>query len=622
MNRSLHAKPVATYLSFAAIVSLTPLFADEAPSDQEVVAGELAPYVVVATRTPLGLDRVSPSVSYIGVDEMEAWQDRSLVDVLQRSPGMAIWSNGAPGNLTSLSIRGTNSDQSSFFLDGRRINPGFENQFNISNLALNNLQSVQVQKGPSSVNYGSAGIGGAVALETVTAIDLQPGTSGSIGFESGANDYTRGFFDVRTTGDNFGLSLAGSSLNSENERVNDQIESHDFQARLDYRLSESLTLEMLSTYSDVDNQYPGVVGGSSFGNAQTLSWLISPGIKYATDTLSLHVFYSRTEMDVNEVSYSSWNDIKTDELNLQLDYTILDQSLVSFGILYRNDAFATSQPYAASLEQTGAWLQLQAYLTDDFELRAGVRYDRNSDFKNALTSNIELVYRLAENTDIFLKLGTSFAPPQALDIAYDDNLNALGATVDTPLRPEEAVSYELGLRQYFIDEKVRINFVAFRNEISDLIKYVDYDWPNTDTLNISSAKTEGVEFAATYSMTDKCDLSLGYTYLTAVDEDTDTRLVRRPRHMLQLAADYQFTDALHAGIQATGHFDREDIDPVTYLQVDGEDFFVVRLVADWAISDSVTLFARVENLLDETYAPAAGYPALGRAGYIGARWTF
>ena len=135
MNRSLHAKPVATYLSFAAIVSLTPLFADEAPSDQEVVAGELAPYVVVATRTPLGLDRVSPSVSYISVDEMEAWQDRSLVDVLPRSPGLDIWSNGAPGHLPSLAIRGTNSAQSSFCLDGRRITPGFEHRFDSSDWA-------------------------------------------------------------------------------------------------------------------------------------------------------------------------------------------------------------------------------------------------------------------------------------------------------------------------------------------------------------------------------------------------------------------------------------------------------------------------------------------------------
>jgi outer membrane receptor protein involved in Fe transport len=91
---------------------------------------------------------------------------------------------------------------------------------------------------------------------------------------------------------------------------------------------------------------------------------------------------------------------------------------------------------------------------------------------------------------------------------------------------------------------------------------------------------------------------------------------------VQLSASYSFTEALSAGIHGVGYFDREDIDPVTFDPIDHEDFFVVRLVADWKIDAHWTVFARVENLLDESYAPAAGFPALGRTGYIGARFAF
>ena len=160
--------------------------AEEATVDE--AAGTLPPYVVVSTRTPLGLDRVSPSVDYIGEGEMEFWQDRSLVDSLFRVPGVAIWSNGTAGSLSSLSIRGAESNHTSFFLDGRRLNPGFGNQYDLESLNTDNLGSLQIQRGASSVNYGSSGIGGAVALESRSTLEGD-GLSGAVAVEAGSNQF-------------------------------------------------------------------------------------------------------------------------------------------------------------------------------------------------------------------------------------------------------------------------------------------------------------------------------------------------------------------------------------------------------------------------------------------------
>ena len=130
----------------------------EEPSASEPVY-ELQDFVVVATRTPLGLDRVSPSVSYISMEEMEIWQDVLSTDLLEREAGLTLISSGAMGAQTSLFTRGTNSDHTSFFIDGRRMSSGFGNLFDLEHIQVSGLESVQVLKGAASVQYGSSNIG-------------------------------------------------------------------------------------------------------------------------------------------------------------------------------------------------------------------------------------------------------------------------------------------------------------------------------------------------------------------------------------------------------------------------------------------------------------------------------
>ena len=114
------------------IVNLTPSIVGATDESLSAAVDTLPTYVVVATRTPLMLDRVSPSTSFVSREEMNFWQDRSLVESLSRIPGVAYWSNGTAGSLSSLSVRGSESNHTSFYLDGRRLNSGFGNQYDLS----------------------------------------------------------------------------------------------------------------------------------------------------------------------------------------------------------------------------------------------------------------------------------------------------------------------------------------------------------------------------------------------------------------------------------------------------------------------------------------------------------
>ncbi len=646
MDPRIHNKLPFTLTALCSLAATVALATEADSVEEPATVGELAPYVVVATRTPLGLQRVSPSVDYISQEEMVLWQDRDLVDVLRKQPGMVLVSSGATGAQSSLFTRGTESNHTGFFLDGRRLSAGFGNQYDLEFLSIGNLGSVQIQRGASSVNYGSSGIGGVVDLRTQSAFD-QPDSNGTVEAEFGSNGYLRGAFTASVVEGDLGVTLAGSALSTDNERENDDYESRNLTTRADYRLTDAWSLELVGQYSEADKGLPGSIVSPKLEDEQTTeNWLVSPGIRYATDTLTAHFFYSRsnTKTTLNQVksSYDAiWTyrgdfaasnviEVESDELNLQLDYSLTDDVLLSAGMVYRNDEATNSNlefdplnpviPYAQDFEQAGVYGQV-LWLIGDLELRGGLRYDDYSEFDAETTGSAEVLYHLKDwDATVFAKFATSYTPPGASDIAFDSS------AAGTPLNAEQAKSYELGVKQAMLDGDLAWSLVAFRNDLEDMLDFnfvevapFTYEY---DTINVKSAKTEGFEFATSYAATAKLELSLGYTYLTAVDEDADTRLLRRPRHLLQLGADYQFTDALHAGIQAVGHFDREDIDPMNYMQGDHEDFFVVRLVADWAINENVTVFARVENLLDEAYAPAAGYPALGRAGYIGARYRF
>lgn len=654
----------AAALSLISIISSAVLAAEEETPGAQVDA--LPTYVVVSTKTPLSLERVSPSVEYVSEEELEFWQDRDLVDTLNRQTGMTVVTSGGFGAQTSLFTRGTDSNHTAFFIDGRRANVGFGNQYSLEYLNLGNLSSVQIQRGASSVHYGSSGIGGVIDMRTASGRN-QNELSGSISTEFGSNDYRRGAFSAAYGDDSFGISLAGSALSTDNERENDEFESEFINGRFDYKLMDDFYLELIAHYSDSEKELPNSVFSPKPDDVQdTEVWMLSPGFRYTTDELSAHLFYSRSESEadldqVNEAvspifPYASLGffpisnqiEVISDEVNLQIDYTLADSSLFSFGAVHRRDEASNSNlttfapldpesPYDQDFEQTGVYAQIISML-GAFELRAGLRYDDYSEFDDQLTGNLELIYNLDSlDAAVFAKAATSYAPPGADQIAFDTN--QFFSDASTKLEPEESTSFELGWRQSLLDETLTYSVLFFHNDIDQLIDFVfDPNTFNSDAINVEEATTEGVEFEILYTGIDDLELSLGYTYLTAVadyqddpttafvfgspDAAEDVRLARRARHMLQLSAIYNFTDSISGGVRAMGHFDREDIDPTTFVLVNAEDYFVVNLVAEWQINDAWSLYARVENLLDEDYSPAAGFPALGRAGYFGARFEF
>ncbi len=646
-----HPKPQRGLHWSVVLLAATPFVGSAARASESLPL--LEPTVVVSTRTPLGMGRVTASVDVITREDIERYNHHSLIDIISRKPGMVLWSYGGLGNISSLSIRGTESNHTSLFMDGRRLSPGFGNEYDLGFLSPANASRVEIQRGPSSVQYGSSNIGGVIDSRLRSGLGLG-GSEGSLGAEAGFNDFSRSSLDYRTGSDALGLSLSTTHLSTDNQRANDSYKQFGLTSRFDYQLADNLLLELIATGFDNNKALPGFVSSPTpFDTQDTSSWLLSPGIRYLSDEISVHLFYSRTERnsDIFEVNaafdtmsnylgnypISNSIEILSDELNLQVDYSLPHDSLLSLGVVFRNDELqntnintfsplAAPVPYNESFQQLGLCAQLLWMLGDQTELRLGLRHDDYSDYDNETTGNIILLHQLNENTSLHAKMATSYAPPSPVDLAYDSDTS-------TALRAESSLSYELGIRQALMEGKLDLSFVLFCNKIDDLLSYE----PTTyDTFNIEKATTEGIELAANYQATDTLEFGLGYTYLRAVsdrlndprsggfvaDPASNVPLARRPRHLVQAGLWWQPHEDLLLGVQAIAQLNREDINPTTYLQEEAEDFMVWRMVANFKINDTWSITGRIENLLDENYSSAKGYPALGRAAYFGAKMSF
>ncbi|NBB80744.1 MAG: TonB-dependent receptor [Verrucomicrobia bacterium] len=615
-NIKINSLPYLTALCASLVAAPLVMAASAEPPQFSIET--LPTYVVVSTRTPLSPDRVSPSINYISVDEMDQWQDRRVMDALSRQTGLALSQNGATGSVGSLFIRGTESRHTAILLDGRRLNPGLANLFSLEHLTVDNLNSIQVQRGASSVQYGSSGIGGVIDLRTRSGFDSAK--QGHLEGEYGSHSSKRGAASFTHAEAKWALSFEASALSTENERENDTYERLSITQKFDYKLNNTLSLELIGRYTDADKDFPGSVANpSSFANGETEDWLLSPGIRYATDELSAHFFYSRSEFDFSGVNdfggpFPFENSVDSDELSLQVDVSLSDNVLLTGGANYRKDMPQSSNDIAfdTKFEQTGGFLQLIAPVSETLELRGRVRADHFSEYSNVLIGNVEVIYTFEQSqTSIFTSLANSYSPPTAQDIIFDGDPT-------TPVDPEKSVSREIGVRKKFEDPRLEIEMLYFRNDIEDLIVF-EFD-PNTfvsDGFNEEKALTEGVETSVTYQATDNLFFQGSYTYLTAENNSSGERLARRPRHTIQGAVDIQATEEIRFGLQATSYVDR-----VGFQGAPLKDFILVNLSATWNLSDDVALFARANNLFDKEYELSAGFPALGRAGYLGLRYSF
>ncbi len=239
---------------------------------------ESAEIIVSATRLPIPEDESPASASVITSEDLEEKQTRRVADALREVPGISVVQSGAPGQLTSVFTRGLRSEHTQVLLDGIPVNQGLAGSFNFADLTVDNIDRIEVVRGPQSTLYGPRALAG--VIQVFTKRGDRP-MSGSITSEGGSFGTFRETFATSGSWKQLDYSLGLSRLDTDNERPNNQYRLSSGVANVGWSPNERLRIGSLFTYSLADTGNPNRIDTPKpFDNFLTERWLIGPRIDF------------------------------------------------------------------------------------------------------------------------------------------------------------------------------------------------------------------------------------------------------------------------------------------------------------------------------------------------------
>jgi vitamin B12 transporter len=636
----------AAFLLAASLICRAQDATSSALSKPEAESEEI---VVSATRLPIPEDESPASVTVITARDMEIKQIRRVADALREVPGLSIVQTGTPGQLTSLFSRGLGSDQTQVLLDGIPINQGLAGLFNFADLTTDNIDRIEIVRGPQSTVYGPRAMAGVVQIFTKHGSGPP---AAQFTAEAGSFSTFREIFTSAGAIDKFDYSIGLSRLDTDNDRPNNQYRNSNGIASVGWSPNEQLRISSLFTYSLSDTGSPNRISDPHpFDNLETERWLIAPHIDFKPVEWWEHkliVSYDE-ERQVNDPNFDGFFPGTTFvgptralferfTVDYQNDLKPVSWLTLTSGFFYSQVDAGQERPFVSQdfgfmptfisdyTEETAVFLQASVTPFKGLNLVAGGRYDHFNEFGDVWTYRFAGSYLIPQtDTRFHASVATGFSPPSSQDKIFRFNPNP-GQPLE-PLEPVENLGWDAGIEQRFWEGRVLVGATYFHNDLSNVIGFNGM----FETLNLGSAITQGVETEIKVMPIPDLTFTLAYTYLDTektsaldINQPEGARLPRRPRNELYISATYFWCKKFQTTIEAKFVNAREDINPLNFggPNIDVEDYAVVNLVAEYEVNSHFSIFARIENLGDEQYAEVFEFPNLGRAVYGGFKLRF
>lgn len=588
----------------------------------------LPDYVFSATRTPAALTTLGTYVDQISAAELARMQLTSLHAGLAAIPGAPAFQSGAAGGTTSLFLRGANSNQTLFLVDGIRFNdPNTDYAVSLGGMCISGCDNLEVSHGPQSTLYGGEAVGGVVALQAQRG--RGPATQ-AVSVEAGSFGTIQGALHAQGSAGDTAYNVSVLGGHTDNERPNNQFDSATYALRIDRTLSKEIAVG--ATYRGFVGKYgsPGDRFTNDLNNTEKESNQLATVFAEFTPipTFSSKVIIGGQDRRYEAISPNAAGAVVSTTL-VKNRRGVLDwQNTLQAGTQNRVTAGLTAE--ANHTLNTGFGnidksQQLLAFFAQDewtpvehVYLTAGLRSDDFDTFGRATTGRATAAWL---STDSRWKLrasyGTGFRAPGFLDL-YGQSAFYVG---NPNLKAEKAKGWDGGVDYFLADKKGVLSATWFDTRFSNLIVFNFAVFPGT-TANVERARTRGLELAGKFSLAGVADVRVAYTYLEADNLSQGTRLLRRPRNSGSIDVWRDFGGGFSAGAGLAFVADRMDVDAATFATIHGEDYTVVRVYGAWQATPRLAVKARLENLLNEKYEEVNGYPQLGFGAFAGVEWKF
>jgi vitamin B12 transporter len=542
-------------------------------------------------------------------------------EALRGVPGVTVATNGARGKQTSIFLRGADSGQTLVLVDGVRINDPVGGAVDLGGLETDNIERIEVVRGPQSTLYGSDAIGGVVNIITRRGRG-RPGAR--LEGAAGNFDTYRAGAGLGGAGRRVSGTAEASRFSTDNERENDWFDADTLSGRLDADFGDRLSTALTARWVDSEVGVPGSVLFLPPTNGRQENDLLTVGLSAdlrATSMWTQRLSAGLTDREQDFRSPASSSDSEARTWAVEWVHTVAPTDALSLlaGAEYRveDGEFANSQgtDIDATLYTRALFAQAQVTpLRDRLFLQAGARLDDATRIDEEVSPRVAAALLVPETgTRLHGSWGKGIKSPSLLDLFFPPVDFGFGPAFggDPNLKPERSTGWDVGVGQRLLGRRIETDVTFFRNDFEDLIAPAQ-TFP-FNFANVSKAHSYGVETSFAAYPADWIDLGATYTYTEARDDVDQTQLLNRPRNQGSASVTARPTGAASVTLSGLYVGKRRNLLATDagynggYFRLDASATY--RLPFGRRIA--AELFGRVENLLDREYADVAGFPALG-----------
>ena len=608
------------YASLAGSFLAVFLFVPTTNADQD---DDRLTIVITGSRIAQTVDETLAPVTVIDRKQIDARPNTTVTELLRSTPGLDVISNGGKGAQASIFMRGSESDHVLVLVDGVRVGSATAGTAAIQNIPSEQIERIEVVRGPQSSLYGSDAIGGVIQIFTRkpngdkrTSFSMSGGSHSSVGLNAGLSGrqdsiwYSAHVASFETDGFNAcrGKPFPDGGGCFTNEPDADGYMNRSVSlaggAKLGSRVNASVNMLHIDSELDYDgdfgNQREAVnqILGGKLEIAASDRWnigLLAARNKDHADNLKDGVFFSRFDTDRNQFT-------------IQNDIQVSNDELLTVGLDYYQDEVSGSTDYLVSQrDNTGVFGQYLGRF-GGMDTQLSIRGDDNEQFGTQTTGGISIGSEIGNHLRWTASYASAFKAPSFNELYFPGLGNA-------ELEPETSDSFNIGLSGR--NKNIRFSANLFNSNIDNLIAF---DAAVNQPVNIGKARIPGLELVAGTQL-GGWEVDAAYTLLSPKNESAGLNaknlLARRPEQSLDLRFSHSF-GKLQANfdLHAQGHsYD----DLANTIRLGG--FSTVDLNLAYTLNQNWVINLALNNLFDKQYETAKYFNQDGANLLLTARYS-